>query len=465
MKAFKNFVLAMAIMVCATLLVKFDSHADELADELSYTIQNDYYSYSVSAVVSGAQFYGIPGQTNASSDETIRIYYRTNSDQYLPMTGSQHPTFLVYSIERTDKTNGNVNTYGDAYLGDWYTMFAAKSSWSGYIFASDAAARAYFQNGDESGLVQAPPRQFDYNTDHDFREDVYNADIPVPELSNLSYNGFTVNNADEDLFLDLYVTSTFYGVLHNTTSLDDIENNVYFKIDSNHIVNSHRYNMTNYDLAYNNQEVIISELYPGVDIVGDLCSDFSEWSSTYPSHKTLSDYSFFKHSGSLWESVYQGAHNYSLSVKDSDLEKLVFSSQASVTYFVRFYTMQNNEIVNGKWISYTYSPSGAGYRTNLSIGDVASTSTGEPLPVNEVTGYQDSSGNFTYNRVPSSSYNYYSVDDLNTTEFWNSINNLAQSMGQIPSLVTVVFSFMPSWVISMIAVGIAAVVLLRFLGR
>lgn len=57
------------------------------------------------------------------------------------------------------------------------------------------------------------------------------------------------------------------------------------------------------------------------------------------------------------------------------------------------------------------------------------------------------------------------IEDFDTTSLWSTIQSLVYGMGVIPSIVSQIFSFLPDWLIFMIAVGIAALVILRFVGR
>ena len=361
------------------------------------------------------------------------------------------------SITRHDvyATDGTHRTSAVTPLSVSFTVPEDITEIEGYLFDSLESARAYFTSGDDSGVLNAPEKVYDFNTAHNFKNDVYTADIPVPHLTHLSYYGFEVDNAKAGRYLDMYVTSQFYGVKHDKSA------EYSYSIDSSNLVNSHRYNFTISDAAYDGYLVNIEDMY-GVSLLDDLTEDFKSWSSAHPSHKTLSDYSFISHMAGFWESNYLGHHTYANNVYTSDRDKTNYSNQAVVTYYVRFYQVIDGELKYGRWASYSYSRSSPTV-TNLSIGDVEATETGEPVQVNAYSGMQDSAGNFSFHNPSSDSSTGSSM--LDAADLWATINGLVSGMGSIPDLLHAVFIFMPSWLLKMISAGIAAIIVLRFVGR
>ena len=61
----------------------------------------------------------------------------------------------------------------------------------------------------------------------------------------------------------------------------------------------------------------------------------------------------------------------------------------------------------------------------------------------------------------------FETDDITiaTQNFFTIIADLIKSMGQVPELVSSVFSFLPNWCITLIGLGLGAIVILRFIGR
>lgn len=66
--------------------------------------------------------------------------------------------------------------------------------------------------------------------------------------------------------------------------------------------------------------------------------------------------------------------------------------------------------------------------------------------------------------VPKNNYDYSSLENA-TMNFFNLLTNFGTMLGQFPSMVIVVFGFLPSWLIGLIAVAIGAVIVCRFIGR
>lgn len=330
-----------------------------------------------------------------------------------------------------------------------------------YVFDSLESAEAFYKSGDISGIVSRP--EPDYDFDHDFSKDTYDPDIPVPELSNLSYNGFHVNNADSTRDIDIYIESAFHGLNHlapNTVNMplgSSVNSSLYFQPNSSWKYATHRYNLTTPDVSYSDADIDISKMYR-LDIVKDLTNDFKNWSSEYSSHKKLPDYSFLAHGASAYTTYYQRCHLYSSSTGSSDAAKLKISGQASVVYYVRFCQyIPGSGYTYGKWIAYTYTGRTSGVKDDVIIGDVEiDPDTGKPTITDPQPGKQDPS---------TGDIDYGGASDIDSSDLWATIKSLVNDMGAIPEIIGEVLSFLPSWILYMIAAGIAACVVLRFVGR
>ncbi len=327
----------------------------------------------------------------------------------------------------------------------------------GYVFKSFDDATRYFVDHDNSGLLDRPDNIYDY--DHDFRQDEYDPDVPVPELSKVSYNGFVVNNADPSRDIEIYITTSFYGVKHGNNSSSDLSS--LFVRDNGWVYAAHRYNLINTDISYSDNVVNLEKMY-NVSPQDALVSDFSQWSVDYSSHKKLPDYSFFKHSASAYDDAYS-VHLYKPSVNDHsaghDLRVLKESRQASITYFVRFCQLQSGEGYSyGKWISYTYTPGDNYHSSDVVIGDVVPDSgNGSPTVTNPVPGTQDEDGNFT----PSSGIDIgnWDLSAGNIADvFMSVINNfrtLVSYYTEFGEFLTATFKFIPYTIWSLIECGFA----------
>ena len=350
------------------------------------------------------------------------------------------------AVSQSSITSGYSFTVLSGQLGPNYSYEC-----SGYIFESEEAGIAYFKYGDKSGIIQWPEPDYDY--DHDFLEDVYDPDIPVPELSNLSHNGFHVNNADPTRDIEIYMTSTFYGVKHNSNIA------INFDADKSWVFNTHRYNLINTDISYSDADIDILKMFR-VDNVKALTEDFKKWSFNYPTHNSLPDCKSFRHQPDEDYNIdYKWYHTYNGNSDKSSDARLHDSKQASTTYLVRFCQYVPGEGYTwGKWVSYTYTPSGYGQKDNVTIGDVEiDPETGDPSITNPQPGKQDpSTGDVDYGN---------GTVNIDSSDLWATIKSLVNDMGAIPEIIGGVLSFLPSWILYMIAAAIAACVILRFVGR
>ena len=66
--------------------------------------------------------------------------------------------------------------------------------------------------------------------------------------------------------------------------------------------------------------------------------------------------------------------------------------------------------------------------------------------------------------VPKNNYDYSSLENA-TMNFFDLLKNFGTMLGQFPSMVAAVFGFLPPWLIGLIALGIGAVIVCRFIGR
>lgn len=365
-------------------------------------------------------------------------------------------------VQREDLYSYSGDTEGQT--GTWYlpqfnsnfTLFEGESNsyvFDGYIFDSDEAAKAFFDEGDTSGLVQRPTPDYDY--DHDFRQDAYDPDIPVPQLSNLSHSGFHVDNADPSRDIEIYVESTFYGLKHTTNSGSSVETDLtdgyplIYTHDPSWVYNTHRFNLINTDVSYSDADINIKEMFRA-DNVGALIEDFKNWSAEYPSHEKLPDYKWYKYQNAQYTSYYRSHHLYNTSVGKTDEEKIKLSAQASTTYFVRFCQYVPGEGYTwGKWASYTYTPAGYGHKDNTTIGDVeADPDTGKPIVKDPVSGVQDPvTGETTFPDVTTA--------DLSRmiSEVLDSLKSLISFFGEFPAFLTESFGFIPTSIWTIIGAG------------
>jgi len=387
---------------------------------------------------------------------------------YMSFTGNHtgHPLEGHYTVlDKNDKTITNLEFPAvetsptlNAILSKFYSVSPLDSlvvTSNMYVFDSLESATAYYRDGDGSGIISRPPPDYDY--DHDFREDPYDPDIPVPELSNFSYNGFHVNNADPSRDIDIYIETTFYGLKHKTPDESSLlRDSDYYEADKSWAFRSRRYNLINSDISYSDENIDILKMYRA-DIVRDLTIDFKEWSEEYPSHKKLPDYSFWTNNSATHANFYNKNHIYNSS-GGTDETKLKATGQASVIYHVRFCQyVPNSGYTYGKWISYVYTGRTGNVKDDVNVGDTTpDPDTGKPTITDPRPGKQD---------PDTGDVDYDGTSNMDSSDLWATIKNLVNNMGAIPEIIGEVLSFLPPWVLYMIAAGIAACVILRFVGR
>ena len=359
----------------------------------------------------------------------------------------------------TDYTRGRIGMVSPIYSD-------ADFSISCPLFETEDALKNYIATGDTSGRIKGEDIPYDHQ--HDFSNDTYNSDMPVPELSKLHHNGFFVNNASEDLFIEIVVESKFYGAKHyeKIAAAVPTQGDIYnITADKSWLYASHYFNIADYSqIAVNDSKINIKDIW-NIDNEGALIKDFESWSIEYPTHKKLPDYNFFKHSNSNYTLNFLSAHDFSETMTNrTPSQKLKASGQASTTFYVRFYDKKLNY---GRWVYYTiqdgqsnvYGEQGEDNRDDIEVGNVGSDMEGNPAKQDPQKGKQDPiTGDFTFP-------NYSSNNNIDATDLWNQIRGLINNMGDFPDLLAAVFSFLPSWLLYMIAAGIAASVILRIIGR
>ncbi|MDE6016518.1 MAG: hypothetical protein K2H41_12625 [Acetatifactor sp.] len=401
------------------------------------------------------------------SDETAYYMARTGNHTGILVQGS----YVVGNLESSkidlelnypmDPANKLYSSLVDKFYGVGMDLGSLSFNCNCYVFDSLESAQAYYKNGDISGVVSRPGPDYDY--DHDFREDVYDASIPVPELSNLSHNGFHVNNADPTRDIEIYIESTFYGLKHNTSGstveTDATSRPILFTYDSSWVIGTHRFNLINTDISYSDADINIKEMFK-CDNVGALIGDFKEWSKEYPKHENLPDYTWYKFQNDHYTNDYRNYHLYSHSVGKTEEEKLKLSAQASTTYRVRFCQYIPGEGYTwGKWATYIYTPAGYGHKDNTTVGDTeADPDTGRPIIKDPKPGLQDPDGNITFPDKFAPSNLGEMIEDVMGT-----LQGMSSFFGEFPAFLASTFAFIPSFIWAIIGAGLIFVIIVTII--
>ena len=158
-------------------------------------------------------------------------------------------------------------------------------------------------------------------------------------------------------------------------------------------------------------------------------------------------------------------------LKEKEIDPFSIKTQSYGTkeYYLRIITYSNNDNMYhyGGWV-----------RVNVKTKN----STEMPTTDVETGGFDDDSGLWNKDLDSDDSYHYSTDDkgdltgdididsweDLNINSFtwmYRNLQAMAQTLGQLPSMISAIFGFLPSQVITAIGVLLIAVVLMRFLGR
>ena len=336
-------------------------------------------------------------------------------------------------------------------------------------FYRGVSAKVYFhKDGSIDKIVRDFPQSTgDYSYKHIFSSDKYSTDIPAPELSAVSHNGFTLlNNSDNQYYVDIILESSFYGV-----KMEKDAGTWLPVVDTDWVYNKHYYNFADTSqIAINNDVVYIPNLY-SVNPENELITDFKNWSSDYPTYSKLPTMSFLKR-GTPARVKYEDQFLYKENSKYTDSEQIRFSHQAESVFYVRYY---NKSMVYGPWVRYKFRdaesvevPGGNLGGAIIDVGqvdvdedgNVKVDENGNPVVSDNVHGRQDyNTGESNFNDGSFS----LSLSDVNSffdyiQEIFKSITGSLSSFG---SLVAACFGFLPSKLINAIIFGI---VLMMFIG-
>lgn len=396
-----------------------------------------------------------------SGSDTVRGVHRTGRVEYRKADGS-----LKNELEVTDYEYAHPLPY---YLGVGQGSCYYRFETDAPIFSSHDAALHYLTTGDASGAVNNPK----FDSMHDFKSDVYNKDIPVPELKSITHHGFTVvNNSDGKYYTDIFQTTRFYGVRVQNTGFMSY----YPTVDEDWLFTFHIYNYVDSGQPTNQENVYIPELY-GIDPEEGLINDFKEWTVRYPSYSSLPSYSWYM-SGTGASTSYDMSHKFSSSSSKTDLEQLQDSQQAESTYIVRFRDQDGNY---GQWVKYVFRDGvkvGGGFiRVETprydDSGKVEVGEDGDMIGDVIITGRQDYETGVpeygdttTYDKwweVVGDKENWSFLKGLGAVgDVFNFIgktfDGLSNSIGSFSSLVSACFGFLPGQLVTFLVSGMVVVV-------
>lgn len=337
---------------------------------------------------------------------------------------------------------------------------AGLGAWGDFYHGVDC--KVYFnQDGSIDKIVRDFPQgPGDYSYKHIFTSDKYSTDIPAPELSAISHNGFTLlNNSNNDYYVDIILESNLYGVKMEKNAGTWLP-----VVDTDWIYNSHYYNFADTSqIAINNDVIYIPNLF-SVNPESDLVDDFKKWSTEYSSYSSLPTMSFLKRSTAA-RTRYVDQFLFKDDSKYSDSEQLKFSHMAESVFYVRYY---NKSMVYGPWVRYKFRDGYVAQVIDGTLGgayiDVGQVDTddsgnvrvdekGDPIVSDNVSGRQD------YDTGESDFSNgSFSLDLSDVTKFFDYLKKIFESvtgaLSSFGSVVAACFGFLPGELVNALIFGI-----------
>lgn len=383
--------------------------------------------------------------------------------------GFLKPLPYAVEIKKSDGSFAEINPNPNETSYPWYYFdkeyITIKSSLK--VFSNIGDFQQYCLSGEPEYIYKDESLfEPDVDSTHDFSQDTYNPDMPVPQLSNISHHGFTLSNYQDGLYVDVIVENKLCGVKCvkglNTTILGiTLPNPSWSTVtDKSWTYSSHYWEMMHEsEIAVGKFDVNIKNDF-GVDIEGVLLDDFRNWSSEYPNVQKLPTFN------PLWltkDTSYQAYHVLKGDDTISQLKSLNTSTQAFTTYYVRYFDKNLNY---GQWRYYKFDNNGE-YHNGINIGgsvvggDVNVDSDGN-------VSYDDTDKNYVDNNDGGSIYD--PTDTMNEFDsslfgFKETLRGFIDAVGAFPEFINQCLDFLPLWTKTFISLCIAVTVILRFLGR
>lgn len=286
--------------------------------------------------------------------------------------------------------------------------------------------------------------------------EINDSDIVLPVLSNITHEGFTVDNinSDDRFLLEIYMQSGLESPANYVDGTLDISDALF--VNNFGLINE------NSEAYYHDSVVDLNMMY-SVDNNTALLSSINSFYTTYPSC-----YDYTNGIDRVWKAseLYNiwGLPFGKQAVFFNHNTKVSASELASVTpydipnaytqYKVRFFYFDDVSGWHyGPWANYTYFSDG-----NVVKSGIFQNNNGDIIETPTENGTQDTSGNISY----SNNAEYINLNNPN--ELFSYIratfNNIDLSMGNFATLFASVFGFIPAEIQTMLWLGIAVMVII-----
>lgn len=401
-----------------------------------------------------------------ATEETVKCCYYLQ-DYALSPTGKElwaSGTFPTIYYE-TYKANGDlyvsgtgkniIRTHSQAiypYSGDRYITSSTLIT-NIPIFENLADAELYVKGDD--GVIN---KAVNYNKTYDGEGNAWvtpfeniqinDSDMPLPSLSNVSHNGFTVNPPDEKYMVDIYLESGIQNPGQYVRNLTTIENPLYVN----------KFGLIS-DIEGAFTGTIELDKHYGIDNRGALLKSCNDFYSEFPTLKSYADtypiadkmLEVNSMTFSIWGQPF--GKNYVFWNKLSQVDSAVTSIDsipiAYTNYKVRYYYYDDASGFHyGPWVNFVYFSDGRVYNNYVYQGN-----DGTIIETPVQSGSQDASGNVNI------SNNANFIDLENPNGFFgyirSLINNVDATMNSYSTLFAMYFSFIPSDLQGAIWLGIA----------
>lgn len=331
------------------------------------------------------------------------------------------------------------------------------------ILAIDTSGMVPVINADGSLNV---PGSFDPVSDvHDFTKDVYDPNLAVPVLSNVSYTGFNIENPDSKEW-QVVVDGRVYGLKWNPSYTDPM-----ILTNFNYTVNHQVWNFADHP-----DKIALDGRFDVYDTFGISTYDwFVEQVRQYANDVHPSDYpnysflkvglktgwntflDYIKDIGSDEAEVPDGAgHRFE--------QNIYRSRMCQVTYYVRFVEYDSDGSPHySRWMAYTLKPSqdvlveGENFsRGNVEFGEVTDVDsvTGRPVVADkENLKYNTETGEYEYFDPLSNQGFQFEMNDV-----FGYLSGLKDSVMGFADLIAYCFSFLPSWVSQFISYSLVVAI-------
>ena len=277
----------------------------------------------------------------------------------------------------------------------------------------------------------------------------YSEYIPTPKITvdNIGY-GFGFNNAADDYYFELQ--GRWYSV-------DDIElfkENLQWKYKYSTLIKS---SLSTWVTA--KEKKLATDGYDFSDLGSDA---FSEFLNTYPvDNRTY-------YGGTNAVGNYFSGYNESLTML-----KMLLNEPTSLfnglEVYIRYFTIDDDGNVNyGKWCHWYDALADAAGSSGSELDDkqnMHSESQSESGLTTSQKEDLEQSGNSKSDTDVITQYINNSPNEIASEKIWDVMESMISAMGSFPKLISTVFGWLPSWFINMIAVSLASLIILRFLGR